>query len=384
MRMAKFLLENIESILTEWEQFARTIHARSDETTELLRDHAREMLVVIAGDMETAQSSTEQQDKSRGGQWREPFGEDSPAQLHGGDRLEQGFTVNEIVAEYRAIRASVVRLWTREMDIADRSNLDELTRFNEAVDQAMSESVARYTSRMEQERNLLLGALGHDLRNPLGAVMQSAQILLVENAPENARERALKRISSSSKRMAAMISDLLDFARTQLGEHLPVACAPMSMREACQMAIDEIAVIYPHRRFNFDPQEDLVGNWDGARISQMLSNLIGNAAEHGSADTPIRVACYESDGHVRVEVHNQGPPIPQNEQRRIFEPMARGPSEMREGRYRGRNLGLGLYIASVIAKAHGGTIELASSKKTDTTFIVRLPRKPRDKNAWIH
>ena len=226
---------------------------------------------------------------------------------------------------------------------------------------------------------LLLGALGHDLRNPLGAVMHSAQILLVENAPE----RALKRISSSSKRMAAMISDLLDFVRTPLGEHLPVACAPMSVREAYQMAIDEIAVIYPHRTFSFDPQEDLVGNWDGARISQMLSNLVGNAAEHGSSDTPILVSCYEFDGHVCIEVQNQGPPIPQNEQRRIFEPMARGPSEMREGRYRGRNLGLGLNIAFVIAKAHGGTIELGSSKKTGTTFIVRLPRKPRDRNAWI-
>src|ERR1700733_7994853 len=144
MRMSKFLLENVESILTDWEEFARAIQpASGDMSKDLLRDHAREILMVVARDMETPQSSAEQQRKSRGNRMHATSTEDSPAQAHGGERLDQGFALNEIVAEYRAIRASVVRLWTREMNIADRSNLDELIRFNEAIDEAMSESVAR-------------------------------------------------------------------------------------------------------------------------------------------------------------------------------------------------------------------------------------------------
>jgi signal transduction histidine kinase len=312
MRMSEFLLENIDAILGEWEEFARTITAKSERSTVQLLDHAREMIVVIARDMETEQSAAEQLAKSRGLRSRAALTKDSPAQSHGGDRLEQGFTINEIVSEYRAIRASVVRLWTVKIG-SQGSNLLELIRFNEAVDESMTDSVAHYTSRIERERTLLIGALGHDLRNPLGAAMQSAQLLTVENVPESARARAVTRILSSNKRMAEMISDLLEFASTQLGERLPVSCAPMSMRDACQLAIDEIAVLHPQRRFNFDAQGVLLGNWDGARIGQMLSNLIGNAAEHSFADTPIRVSCHESDGRVLIDVQNQGLQIPESQ-----------------------------------------------------------------------
>jgi signal transduction histidine kinase len=379
MRMSEFLLENIELILAEWVQFARTIPDKPERSRVQLLDHAREMLVVIAHDMETEQSSIEQHDKSRGRRVRTALAEDSPAQSHGGDRLEQGFTINEIVSEYRAIRASVVRLWTLKTGTGNGSSLLELIRFNEAVDESMTESVARYTSRIERERTLLIGALGHDLRNPLGAAMQSAQILMVENIPESTRARAITRILSSNKRMAEMISDLLEFASTQLGERLPVSCAPMSMRDACQLAIDEIAVLHPQRTFNLEAQGVLLGNWDGARIGQMLSNLIGNAAEHSFPNTPIRVSCHASDGRVLIDVQNQGRPIPESQRHRIFEPLARGSNVTGGAPDRGgRHLGLGLYIACEIAKAHGGTIKLGSSEQTGTTFTVHLFRNPHD------
>jgi signal transduction histidine kinase len=380
MRMPEFLLQNIEAILAEWEEFARTIQPGNTlrSRAELL-DHARELLVAIAHDMELEQSSAEQHVKSRGMRVRTALAQDSAAQAHGGDRLEQGFTITEIVAEYRAIRASVIRLWMLNLGKDSGSNLIELIRFNEAVDEAMTDSVARYTSRMERERTLLIGALGHDLRNPLGAVMQSAQILTIANVPEATRARAVTRILSSNKRMAEMISDLLEFASTQLGERLPIFCAPMSMRDACQLAIDEIAALHPQRAFNLDAQGVLLGNWDGARIGQMLSNLIGNAAEHSFPNTPIRVRCYESDGCVLIDVRNQGRPVPASQRHRIFEPLARGSNVTGGAPDRGgRHLGLGLYIACEIAKAHGGTIKLASSEEEGTTFTVHLPRNPHD------
>src|ERR1700722_660920 len=379
MRMSEFLLENIDAILAEWEEFARTIPTKSARTSPQLLDHAREIIGVIAHDMETEQSSFDQHAKSRGLRHRTQLATDSPAQSHGGERLEQGFTINEIVSEYRAIRASVVRLWTVRMEKNNESNLLELIRFNESVDESMTDAVARYTSRIERERTLLVAALGHDLRNPLGAAAQSAQILTLENVPESTRARAIARILSSNKRMAEMISDLLEFASTQLGERLPISCAPMSMRDACQLAIDEIAVVHPQRAFKFDAQGVLLGNWDGARIGQMLSNLIGNAAEHSFPDKPIRVSCYESDGEVLIEVQNHGPKIPESQRHRIFEPLARGSNVTGGALHRGgRHLGLGLYIACEIAKAHGGTIKLTSSDQIGTTFTAHLPRNSHD------
>ena len=379
MRMSEFLLENIDPILAEWEEFARTIPTKSPRSRAQLLDHAREIIVVIAHDMETEQSSTEQRAKSRGLRRYTELTEDSPAQSHGGDRLEQGFTINEIVSEYRAIRASVVRLWTVRMEKNNESNLLELIRFNEAVDESMTDAVARYTSRIERERTLLVAALGHDLRNPLGAAAQSAQILTLDNVPESTRVRAVARILSSNKRMAEMISDLLEFASTQLGERLPISCAPMSMRDACQLAIDEIAVLHSQHAFKFEARGVLLGNWDGARIGQMLSNLIGNAAEHSFPNEPIRVSCYELDGEVLIEVQNHGPQIPESQRHRIFEALARGSKVTGGDLHRGgRHLGLGLYIACEIAKAHGGTIKLNSLEQTGTTFTVHLPRNPHD------
>ena len=110
----------------------------------------------------------------------------------------------------------------------------------------------------------------------------------------------------------------------------------------------------------------------------MLSNLIGNAAEHSFPNTPIQVRCYESNGQVLIDVQNQGPPIPESQRHRIFEPLARG-SKLRGAPDRGgRHLGLGLYIACEIAKAHGGTIKLTSSEQSGTTFTVHLPRNPHE------
>jgi phosphoserine phosphatase RsbU/P len=210
--------------------------------------------------------------------------------------------------------------------------------------------------------------------------MQSAQLLTIENVPETTRARAVTRILSSNKRKAEMISDLLEFASTQLGERLPVSFAPMSMREACQLAIDEIAVLHPQRTFTFDAQGVLLGDWDGARIGKMLSNLIGNAAEHGFPNTAIRVTCHESEGEVLIDVQNQGPQIPESQRHRIFEPLARGSNVTGGARDRGgRHLGLGLYIACEIAKAHGGTIKLTSSEQTGTIFTAYLPRHLLDK-----
>jgi signal transduction histidine kinase len=377
LRMSEFLLENLQPIMLDWDDFARQIRfLPSALSQEVLRDHAEQLLTLIARDMEAEQSPFEQREKSRGLRGAGAnSGPDSVPRLHADTRIEQGFTLSEVVAEYRALRASVVRLWmVRQMDVIDKAKLDELTRFNEAVDESVSESIDRYIERVDRSRNLLLGALGHDLRNPLGAILQATNLVLRPDCPDHARATALARILTSGARMSTMISDLLDFSRTRLGDKLPVSVAPMNICEACQSVVDEIALLHPNRAFRFQSPGAFTGSWDRARIEQMLSNLIGNAAEHGFPHTSVRVEATATESSIFIAVHNEGFPIPQRERHRIFEPLVRGSDETPHAVGTKRSLGLGLSIASEIAKAHGGRIDLTVSDESGTTFTVQLPR----------
>jgi signal transduction histidine kinase len=372
---ATFILENIEPILKEWEAFAQTLLPTSKGLSSAgLRDHAEQILVAIAKDIATEQSAADQQNKSFGWQPRPANDSDTAAEVHADARYQSGFTLNEVVTEYRALRASVIRLWTQQLGEANRVNLDELTRFNEALDQGQSEAIVRYSARAERTRDLILGALGHDLRNPLSAVSYSAQYLMRAEKLDHGLIRTVTRIVTSTARMQAMIRDLLDFARTRLGEQLPIARAPMDIGEACRAAIDEIGAFHPDRTLTFDATGDLSGRWDSGRIGQMLSNLVSNAVQHGAPDGPVSVSGVGSDQAVRVSIHNEGRPIPEHLWRQIFEPLAHDASEPRNRRSDNRNLGLGLYIASEIATAHGGKLELMSSIEAGTTFAAVLPR----------
>jgi signal transduction histidine kinase len=175
--------------------------------------------------------------------------------------------------------------------------------------------------------------------------------------------------------MNAMVSDLLDFSRTRLGDELPVSPSLMDLGDACRAAIEEISALHPRGTFTFEPSGELTGKWDRTRIGQMLSNLLGNAVQHGHSHTPVAIKAIGSEDAVVITVHNEGPPIPEELQKRIFEPLARG-SQNDHASKSDRNLGLGLYIACQIAKAHGGTLKLTSSNREGTIFAARLPRLP--------
>jgi signal transduction histidine kinase len=374
MRLSDFLFTNMEPILRDWENFASTIlPATGGMDRKRLRDHAQEMLITIARDMSTEQTADEQEEKSRGQKWRGVA--DSAAEAHAAERLNAGFTLDELVSEYRALRATVIRLWARETGRADQSTLEELIRFNEALDQALSESVSRYTSQVGHARDLLIGALSHDLRTPLSAVLHSAQFILRSEALDDAHTIAASRIVNSATRMNAMVADLLDFSRTRLGDELPVSLSSMDLGEACRAAIEEISAFHPSGAITFEATGALTGKWDPTRIGQMLSNLLGNAVQHGAPDRPVAVKAIGSENEAVVTVHNEGPPIPDELQKRIFEPLARG--SQGDGAVKSdKNLGLGLYIACQIAKAHRGSLKLATSNREGTIFAARLPRLP--------
>ncbi|CAN5692050.1 sensor histidine kinase [soil metagenome] len=374
MRLSEFIKSNREAILVEWEEFARTCTpACSTLDTPGLRDHANEMLTVIAADLETPQGGQEQAEKSKGKAPAE-FGK-TAAERHGADRAESGFTTEQMVSEYRALRASVIRLWTKSEGEITKEDLEDLTRFNEAIDQALAESIVRYTQDLDNSKEMFLAILGHDLRTPIGAVMMSAEFMLeTGELPEPHLELAT-RISHAAKRMNHMVGALLDFTRSRLGGGIPVERAEMNMGKVVHDVVNEITAANPTGVIQVDARGSLQGEWDCPRISQVLTNLIGNALEHGSGSiVNVKVEGTESD--VSIAIHNRGVAISVEQLSGLFNPMKNAEAMAKlGGDERAANLGLGLYIAERIVNAHRGTIDVASSEESGTTFTVCLPRR---------
>ena len=382
MRLSEFLVTHREQILAEWVAFARSCLPNAEEaggpsgmSPAALRDHAAEMLEAIAADLKTRQSRGEQADKAEGKSDAPPAAStpDTAAQAHGAGRAESGFTLEQMVSEYRALRANVVRLWMDAEGELAVKDIHDLIRFNEAIDQALAESTSRFAQELRQSREMFLAMLGHDLRDPLGAIIGSASILATSKGLPQPLLKKVTLILNSGQRMNALVGDLLDFTRSRLGRGIPITRGNMDLAKVGRHAVDEIAALHPQRVLSFEATGKLRGQWDGARVGQALSNLISNAVQHGSDTSPIAVTIHGDADEVRLAVHNSGPVIPTNQRSRIFDPMQRIENDKRMGPR--SNLGLGLYIAERIVKAHGGTIGVESSKKRGTTFTIHLPKR---------
>ena len=372
MTLAEFICSRTQQIVAEWAAFA--LVGSPDATLTERRDHVEGMLSAIALDLETPQTSRQQADKGRG---QEDANVDSAtaANDHGTDRAALGYTPMQMVSEFRALRASVLRLWSKEQTEVTRAGLEEVTRFNESVDQLLAESIGRYTQDVDHAKDLFLGVLGRDLRNPLGAIMMSATAMMRREGPDWPQQKTASLIVTCGNRMSAMISDLLDFTRTRLGNGIPIVCRDVDLEAVCREAVEEIAAFHPEVVLRFKASGELHGNWDRGRIAQMLSNLVANAFQHGLETAPVEVALHGLPDRIVLTVQNQGPVIPANRLKDIFSPFTQLHPENGKVRETG-SVGLGLYIAQAIVSAHHGVIDAASTER-GTTFRVRLPRAAR-------
>ncbi|MGP8436588.1 ATP-binding protein [Paraburkholderia fungorum] len=371
MRLADFILRQSEPILAQWEAFAASlVPAAAMMEPSALRDHAPEILRAVAKDLQTAQTREAQYEKSVGRAPAPINATETAAQTHALLRARSGFNIKQLTAEYRALRASVLRLWMDDC-APDAPHLDDVIRFNEAIDQALAESVDFFSAQVEQSRNLLLGMLGHDMRSPLQAIQMTASYLEALNAGEQVSDAA-GRLIRSGARMQALLDDLCDFNRTRLGLGINVIPKRVDLADVLAEELEELRAIHPDRQIELHVTGDSQGVWDGQRLQQLLGNLVLNALKYGAQDTPVRVMVTCDVTHVRIDVSNRGPAIERATLARIFDPLMRG-DEQQSKDDRARNLGLGLYIASEIAKAHNGAIE-ARSDGTETSFSVSLPR----------
>jgi hypothetical protein len=290
--------------------------------------------------------------------------------------LGSGFDLMEVVSEYRALRASVLQLWRDSTLEPDEHDVEDLTRFNESIDQSVAKAVSSYTRRVDQARDLFLAILSHDLRNPLNSIAMSAEMIREADITQRAAEAlgCASQISTSAQVMARMISDLLDYTRTRLGAGMPVSPVPIDLATLCRELYDEFRTAHPNRVIRFQTDGPQPGEWDADRIRQAVSNLLGNAVQHGAENLPIDLKLTGGAADVVVVVHNGGPPIPPGELQRIFEPLVRGSSAEQPGHNRPGSIGLGLYIAREVARSHGGRIDVTSSRESGTAFAMHLPR----------
>ena len=371
MRLADFILQNMEAIVAQWEAFAGTLlPAAANMRSPALRDHAQQILEAIAKDLETAQTREAQLEKSLGRAPRLIDAPETAAQTHAILRARSGFDVRQLVAEYRALRASILRLWM-DRGPHDEPDLGDVVRLNEAIDQALTESLGNFSAQVEQARNLLLGMLGHDMRSPLQTIQATASYLAALNAGADVTSAA-SRLIRSGARMHALLDDLCDFNRTKLGLGINIAPTSIDLATLFGEELDQLRAIHPERRLALKVAGECRGVWDGQRLQQMLGNLVLNAIRYAAPDTPVRVDVIGEENDIRIVVANNGDVIAPSEIEQIFEPLKRG-TETEEGYEEENHLGLGLYIVREVVKAHGGEIDVCS-KQGETAFSVRLPR----------
>ena len=386
MRLAEFILGNLEPILMEWETFARSLLPGANMTIAALRDDAGLILLATARDMQNRQSPEQQASKSKGDGGAATLAShrlDNASDLHGVDRVGAGFHITDVIAEYRALRASVLRLWRESLPQPNLHDIDDITRFEESLDQSLTRGVGSYTKRIDESRQMFLAILSHDLRNPLHTIRTAANVVMLQNK-NPATAVAMSMITKNTDAMMQLISDLIDFSSSGLGQAMPLNRGPVDLEELCRDVIDSFRTSHPGRTFRFHSDGAVHGVWDAGRIRQVVSNLTGNAIQHGSPEGPIDLS-VTSNGTgsagtspggptVVLSVRNQGAPIPPDLLPTIFDPLRRYATRESASQRTPGSIGLGLYIVREIVVAKGGTVEVASTAEEGTTFTVRIPR----------
>lgn len=374
MRLSDFIRQQVDRIVDEWEQFAQTITPAAEYMdSTALRDHAKEILLAAARDMDTAQTKGEQQAKARGEGPEKTPSLDEAGASHGELRHTVGFDLVQMTSEFRHLRACVIRRWVDSLESPDMAYFQDMIRFNEAIDEALAESTAAYAEQVNRSRDIFLAILGHDLRAPLQAVSMSTELLMRKTTLEGDALSCALHIKQGARHMAAMVSDLLELVRSRLGKSLPIEPKPMDLADTVRAAIAEACAGNPECDPSLKIEGDTRGMWDAGRLDQLLQNLIGNALQHGSNPRAVIVALRGDIDSVHLSVHNYGPPIPEEAIGTIFDPLVRSADE--ELGQPSTSLGLGLFIVKEVVTAHGGTIEVSSSADAGTLFSVVLPRK---------
>lgn len=372
MPLPALIRANLDRLVDEWCAYAADHIAPAKALTRTeLENSSEELFTAIADDMCTAETEEERIQKSHGERTGNSRALIDYAQCHANHRAGQGFSLPDMASEFRAVRASVMRL-CGDGDGGQPIPIAQIVRFNESLDEAWTVSLGWFDARLNQSRELFMGVLGHDMRGPLNAMLIGAEVLFMDDTLSPMSTQISARLYSSGKRLNAMLDDLLDFTSTRLGKILPISLDDGDMAETVRHVVNELQTRHPSVQLTYKTSGELHGRWDFARIAQVVSNLGGNAIQHGDNTSPVTIQLDGQADDVVLTVHNEGVPITPQALSRIFDPLTRGDSQEHHD-LRG-SIGLGLYICREIALSHDGSIGVTSDQG-GTTFVVRIARK---------
>ncbi len=369
MRLADYIEHNATAIVDAAEDFAGSqLAGRVALDSETLRDHLPQILAIIVTDLRGSQTAQREREKAEGEHDTPATSPMSPAQWHGQLRAKSGFSIQHLVAEYRVLRAAVLRLW-REQEPVSAESFEDMTRFNQGIDQAIAESVAYYAAEVERWRNIFLGVLGHDLRGPLTAILLTSNLMskMTTDAPLS---RLARRLIMSGERMSTLLDDLLDFSRTSLGMGIRITRRHADLTRELRDEVEMLRMAWPDTRIRLDAPERLEARVDASRLREAVCNLVNNAVKHGDARGDVRIALDEDGDGVVLTVENRGATIPEATLSTMFDPLRRGAEY--DGVDDDASLGLGLFVVREVVRAHDGEITVRSGSDT-TTFTLRLP-----------
>ena len=400
MRLAEFILANVEPILAEWEAFARHIWPAglNDPATDpaMVRDHAEDILRATAEDMMSPQTALEQSDKSKGRGAKSATSSriDSASALHGFSRVPSGFDLRALVAEYRALRASVIRLWRDSGPNPDLRDLDDLTRFNESIDQSLTEAVISFTEKSNQDREALLAneqaarrdaeianrakdmflaTLSHEMRTPLNAIVGWTTILRMGECSESNLAEGLEVIERSTKAQVQLMEDVLDLSRIVSGK-VRLEISDCDLAKVINAGVGAVRPAAEAKNITLDVRLDPTvsrASCDAARIQQIVWNLLSNAMKFTRKGGTVRVTLNRERSDLQIAVSDDGQGISADLLPYVFDRFRQADSSTRR-QYGG--LGLGLSIVKHLAELHGGTVEAHSAGEGHgATFIVQLP-----------
>lgn len=358
-QISAWLREHKQSISDAWEVAVRAeLPPLRGLDNHALCDHLPEFLDALAvwveGDVDAAKP-----------------GFDALADGHAVQRLGYGIDLETLTREYSLLRLVLIRQCLK--DAVDASTRDSFARLDEGLDEAILEAVRRYARGRDKVRDRFIGILAHDLRNPLNTISVAAgRVTTLTEGVDPRVHKSAGLILRSTQRMARMIDDVIELAREHLGDGIPLTLAAGDLGNLCAEAVEELAAGHPDRDIAVSCEGDLGGFWDRDRVLQAMSNVVGNAIQHG--EDPIRVTVTEAeDRHsIRTVVSNAGRRPTAEELATMFDPF-RGP----KGRSPG--LGLGLFIVRAIARAHGATCDVGgAAADSGFTFTIDWPRTPRE------
>jgi signal transduction histidine kinase len=378
VRLADFILANVEPILEQWETFARSIWP-SGATAKVVevRDDAEDLLREIAIDMRSEQTGVERADKSNG-------------------RAAPGFDLEAVIAEHRALRTSVLRLWRESDPTADLRDMDDVTRFNESIDQSLADAVRSHVQQVERDRALALASeqasrkeaeaasrgndmflalLSHEMRTPLNAIGLWLSILRQENVDEKHRQEGLDVIERNTRAQVQLIDDVLDLSRIASGKlHMNIGACELA--DVITAGVNAVRPAAEARGITINVQLDPSASdalCDRVRIQQVVSNLVSNAVKFTAKGGRVDVTLSREQSSTQIQVSDDGQGISAELLPLVFDRFRQADSSTRR---RLSGLGLALSVVKHVVEAHGGTVEATSpGEGKGSTFTVRLPTR---------